>query len=213
MPAPASAAAGGWKEQGQHGAGGEEAGEGGGWRRGLEGVRKRTGGPRLPESGSVPWARESLAGSLREKFPEAAVMETAQRWAGRGSEPGTQMGKGWEETSWETRGAKETQSHADCCTMALGLTQRHRRHPGVCILIQNLVFVTPSVELKYNKRRFSPSPMAAGLEGRQLGALHGERGVLFVPRGGWQGTSHFWPLPRACTPGDLKDQISLRTLA
>lgn len=55
----------------------------------------------------MPWARESLAGSLREKFPEAAVMETAQRWAGRGSEPGTQMGKGWEETSWETR--EETQ--------------------------------------------------------------------------------------------------------
>lgn len=52
-------------------------GEGGGWRRRLEGVRERTGGPRLPEGGSVPWARESLAGSLREKFPEAAVMETA----------------------------------------------------------------------------------------------------------------------------------------
>lgn len=110
----------------------------------------------------MPWARESLAGSLREKFPEAAVMETAQRWAGRGSEPGTQMGKGWEETSWETRGAKETQSHAACCTMALGLTQRHRRHPGVCILIQNLVFVTPSVELKYNKRRFPPAPWQQG---------------------------------------------------
>lgn len=48
---------------------------GGGWRSRLYGVRERTGGPPLAEGGSVPWAQESLAGSLREKFSEAAVME------------------------------------------------------------------------------------------------------------------------------------------
>lgn len=39
------------------------------------GVRERTGGPALAEGGSASWAPESLAGSLREKFSEAAVME------------------------------------------------------------------------------------------------------------------------------------------
>lgn len=99
--------------------------------------------------------------------------------------------------------------------MALGLTQHHRKHPSVCVLRPDTKpGVCNSVSgAEIQQEVFSPSPVAAGLEGRQLGALHGERGALFVPRGGWQGTSHFWPLPRAFTPGDLKDQISLRTLA
>lgn len=48
---------------------------GGGWWSRLYRVRERTGGPPLAEGGSVPWALESLAGSLHEKFPEFAVME------------------------------------------------------------------------------------------------------------------------------------------
>lgn len=48
---------------------------GGGWWSRLYRVRERTGGPPLTEGGSVPWALESLAGSLHEKFPEFAVME------------------------------------------------------------------------------------------------------------------------------------------
>lgn len=67
-------------------------------RRGLEGVRERTGGPQLPEGGSVPWAWESLTGSLCEKFSEAAVMETVRLELGREREPGTHVQRGWERT-------------------------------------------------------------------------------------------------------------------
>lgn len=53
---------------------------GGGWQSRLYGVKERTGGPPLAEGESMPWAWESLAESLHEKFSEAAVMEIVYTW-------------------------------------------------------------------------------------------------------------------------------------
>lgn len=120
VPAPTSADCEGWRRL--QGAEVEELNEvvgrrgsvgGGGWRSRLCGVRERTGGPLLTEGGSVPWARESLAVSLREKFSEAAVMEIVYvRRDGQGerSKPVTQMCKGWKEMSWKTEEVEEAQN-------------------------------------------------------------------------------------------------------
>lgn len=109
-------------------------------RRGLEEVRERTGGPQLPEGGSVPWAWESLAGSLCEKFSEAAVMETVRVELGRERGPGTQMQRGWERIvlgNRRGRGGPEPCWLLHDSTLAAKLlcSPVSRKASGICIVM------------------------------------------------------------------------------
>lgn len=93
---------------------------GDGWRSSLYRVRERTRGPPLAEGGSVPWARESLSGSLHEKFSEAAVMEIVYMYRDGQEEGASQTHRCVrKEMSWKTEEVEEAQNQTGYYTIAL----------------------------------------------------------------------------------------------